>query len=143
MDFVQTGYDLDENFIADLIIRDQNKSDQDLNVNEMNFVQPNFDLDEDFITDLIRGDQNKSDQDLNANRFSLISVEGRIKAPSRLHQHNKKQTVKKGKHIPSINNDTIEVDIPIVNLVYDQNTKQLVTDMSNNLKSSVIWRPWL
>ena len=61
MDFVQPGYDWDENFIADLIIRDWNKSDQDWNVNEKSFVQPNFDLDEDFITDLIRGDQNKSD----------------------------------------------------------------------------------
>ena len=76
-------------------------------------------------------------------RFSLFSVEGRIKAPSRLHRHNKKQAVKKGKDIPSINNDAIEVEISIVNLVYDQNTKQLVTDMSNTLRSSVIWRPWL
>ena len=76
-------------------------------------------------------------------RFSLVSVEGGIKAPSRLHQHKKKQAVKKGKHIPSINNDAIEVDISIVNLVYDQNTKKLVTDMSNTLRSSVIWSPWL
>ena len=67
-----------------------------------------------------------------------MTVEGRIKSPSRLHQHNKKQAVKKGKHVPSINNDAIEVDISIVNLVYDQNTKQLVTDMSNALISSVI-----
>ena len=49
MNSVQLCYDIDENFIADLIRRDQNKLDQDLNVNEMNFVQPNFDLDEDFI----------------------------------------------------------------------------------------------
>ena len=65
MNFVQPGYDLHKNFITDLIRRDQNKSDQDLNVNEMNFVLPNFDLDEDFIADLIRRDQNKLDQELN------------------------------------------------------------------------------
>ena len=61
MNFVQHNSDLDENVIADLIRRDQNKLDQDLNVNEKNFVQPNFDLDEDFIIDLIRIDQNKLD----------------------------------------------------------------------------------
>ena len=44
-------------------------------------------------------------------RFSLVTVEGMIKSPSRLHQHNKKQTVKRR------NNDTIEVDIPILNHV--------------------------
>ena len=76
-------------------------------------------------------------------RFSLITVEGRIKIPSRLHQHNKKQVVKKGKHIPCINNDTIELDSSMLNLVYNQNTKQLVTNMSNSLRSSLIWRPWL
>ena len=67
INFVQHNFDLDENFIADLIRRDQNKLDQDLNVNEKNFVQPNFDLDQDFIADLIREDQNKSNQDLNVN----------------------------------------------------------------------------
>ena len=58
---------LDENVIADLIRRDQNKLDQDLNVNENNFAQPNFDLNQDFIADLIREDQNKSNQYLNVN----------------------------------------------------------------------------
>ena len=56
MNFVQHNLDLDKNFTIDLIRRDQNKSDQDLNVNEMD-----FDFDEDFIDDLIRMDQNKSD----------------------------------------------------------------------------------
>ena len=292
MNFVQTGYDLDENFIADLIIRDQNKSDQDLNVNEMNFVQPNYNLDEDFIMDLIRVDPNKSDsyaeeslptfynsssspqeanmkhfnslspnppsyyfdptpsisqpfeteqfddkgniqtmlsnnityqpmifghnearmdstyyhphqtnvkqhefikyvqhsipeelkkliletnQDrgvkfINDNqiivdthifnmktkvqnkqggrfvkwacakegcRFSLVTVEGRIKSHSRL------QTLKNRKHTHSIKNDTIEIDIPILNNIDNQNTKQLLNNICNNLKSSMIWRPWL
>ena len=62
MNFVQDNLDLDENVIADLIRRDQNKLDQDLNINEKNFVQPNFDPDEDFIADLIRRDKNMSYQ---------------------------------------------------------------------------------
>ena len=55
MNFVQHNFDLDENFIADLIIRDKNMLNQDLNVNEID-----FDFDEDSILDLIRGDENKS-----------------------------------------------------------------------------------
>ena len=51
MNFVQPNFYLDEDFITDLIRGDQNKSDQDLNVNEINFVHPNFDLDENVIAD--------------------------------------------------------------------------------------------
>ena len=73
MNFVQTAYDLDENFIADLIIRDREKLNKDLNINEMNFVQHNFNFD-DFTTDLIRGDQNKSDQNFYHNETSMDST---------------------------------------------------------------------
>ena len=218
MNFDQTAYDLDENFIADLIIRDQKKLNKDLNVNEINFDIDDFIID----FDLLIRDQNKSDQNFYHNetgmdstyyhphqtnvkqhefikyvqhsipeelkkliletnqdrgvkfindnqiivdthifnmktkvqnkqggrfvkwacakegcRFSLVTVEGRIKSHSRL------QTLKNRKHTHSIKNDTIEIDIPILNNIDNQNTKQLLNNICNNLKSSMIWRPWL
>ena len=218
MNFDQTDYDLDENFIADLIIRDQKKLNKDLNVNEINFDIDDFIID----FDLLIRDQNKSDQNFYHNetgmdstyyhphqtnvkqhefikyvqhsipeelkkliletnrdrgvkfindnqiivdthifnmktkvqnkqggrfvkwacakegcRFSLVTVEGRIKSHSRL------QTLKNRKHTHSIKNDTIELDIPILNNIHNQNTKQLLTNICNNPKSSMIWRPWL
>ena len=118
MNFVQPGYDSDENFIADLIREDQNKSDQDLNVNEMNFVQPNYNLDEDLIMDLIRVHPKKSDS------YAEESLPTFYPSSSSPEEENMK-------HFNSFSPNP------------RPNTKHLVTDMSNTLKSSVIWRPWL
>ena len=166
MNFVQHNFDLDKDFIADLIIRDQNMSNQDFNVNEID-----FDLDEDFAQNEARMDstyyhphQTNVEQQT-FTKYLKHSIPDELK--NLILETNRVWGVK------FINDNQIVVDNHIFNMKTKVVNKQegrfikwtcanercrfsLVTvegrikthsrlhqHMSNDMITSMIWRPWL